>query len=303
MGYEKTSGPRSIETESWYPPWTTFGVIGNVTSTTSPAFHVRSILAKPACSVDGCACPLTLTAVPFAHAGIRNRSGNLISAAGFTVMRTVSAKRIIRLLHHVHGGLAHPGADLAWRVRGCNQPTVGRRHPQAGGELRPALMEVRRAAAEVRFQTVEVGLRPVGRPRLPVQATSTWLGSWLYWCAHISSVNVPGSALNAICSRRSPSDASPRMARDCSSENIVSTTVHSSEPCDGFFPRSARRRRTCRSAGHDTCPVPSASAHSPRRSSRARDDRPHRRRLQRLAIVHPVRCKCVIAKPVVLRPA
>ena len=41
---------------------------------------------------------------------------------------------------------------------------------------------------------------------------STWLGSWLYWCAHMSSVNVPGSALKARRSRRSPSAGSPVIA-------------------------------------------------------------------------------------------
>ena len=52
----------------------------------------------------------------------------------------------------------------------------------------------------------------------------------------MSSVNAPGSALNASRSIRSPSAGSPRMPSDCSNENMYSTTVHSSEPCDGFGP-------------------------------------------------------------------
>src|SRR5579863_212342 len=65
---------------------------------------------------------------------------------------------------------------------------------------------------------------------------STWLGSWLYWCAHISSVSVPGRALQASFSSRSPNAGSPVIASARSSENMYSTTVQSSEPCDGSRP-------------------------------------------------------------------
>src|SRR4029077_19827798 len=65
---------------------------------------------------------------------------------------------------------------------------------------------------------------------------STWLGSWSYWWAHMSSVKAPGRALKASRSSRSPSAGSPRMASDCSSENMDSTTEHNSEPCEGSRP-------------------------------------------------------------------
>src|SRR5580698_4289544 len=52
----------------------------------------------------------------------------------------------------------------------------------------------------------------------------------------MSSLNVPGSALKARRSSLSPRLASPVTASACSSENIYSTTVHSSDPCDGFGP-------------------------------------------------------------------
>src|SRR5258708_6580056 len=78
-------------------------------------------------------------------------------------------------------------------------------------------------------------------PITPVQGLlctlhSTWLDSWKYWRAHISSVRAPGSALNATFSSLSPNSGAPTIAKDCSSENMYSTTEQSSEPWDGLCP-------------------------------------------------------------------
>src|ERR1700734_1506819 len=63
----------------------------------------------------------------------------------------------------------------------------------------------------------------------------------------MSSVNAPGSALNASRSSRSPSTGSPRIPNDCSNENMYSTTAHSSDPCDGFGP--------ARCSSHENIPL------------------------------------------------
>lgn len=71
---------------------------------------------------------------------------------------------------------------------------MGGPHPQAGGKLGLAKMEVCGAAAEVRFEAQEVRFGAVGGPRFEVQAALDLVGPSLYWCAHISSIRAPGSA-------------------------------------------------------------------------------------------------------------
>ncbi len=63
----------------------------------------------------------------------------------------------------------------------------------------------------------------------------------------MSSVNVAGRALYATDSSRSASDTSGMIASSVSSEYIISTTVHSSVPCDGLRP--------ARCSSHENIPV------------------------------------------------
>jgi hypothetical protein len=56
---------------------------------------------------------------------------------------------IFRSLEDLDRNIANRGLYLARSVGGDNQSIVVRKHKEAGGKLRPSLMEVGRAAAEV----------------------------------------------------------------------------------------------------------------------------------------------------------
>ena len=110
-------------------------------------------------------------------------------------------------------------------------------HEQAGGKLGPSLVEVGCAAAEVGLQAKEVRFRPVGGPGLVVQAALHLVRLLVVLVRPHVVGECAGQRVEGELSRAGRrATGSPAMASECSSENMYSTTVHSSEPCDGSRP-------------------------------------------------------------------